>query len=103
MEVIDFDQKEIVEAKVLDTEKMGYILDSIIRSLKAGVPIKYNSFLKVIKESKNSVAIEAVKNLGRLAISVAMYIANMCIAYIAPPILTTTELSHAQDIAGRLL
>ena len=68
MEVIDFDQKETVEAKVLDTEKMGYILDSIIRSLKADVPIKYNSFLKVIKDSKNSVAIEAVKNLGRLAI-----------------------------------
>ena len=65
-EVIDFDQKITVEAILLDTEKMGYILDLIIRSLKAGVAIKYNSFLKVIKDSKDSVAKEAVKSLGRL-------------------------------------
>ena len=65
-EVIDFDQKMTVEATLLDTEKMGYILDLIIRSLKAGVAIKYNSFLKVMKDSKDSVANEAVKSLGRL-------------------------------------
>ena len=71
-EVINFDQKQAVEAKPVDTEKMGYILDLIIRSLNAGVAIKYNRFLKVIQDSKDSVAIEAVKNLGRLAISVVV-------------------------------
>ena len=71
-EVINFDQKKTVEATLLDKDKMGYILDLVIDSLNAGVAIKYNSFLKVIKDSKDSVAIEAVKNLGRLAISVAM-------------------------------
>ena len=65
-EVIDSDQKKTVEATLLDTEKMGYILDLIIDSLKAGVAIKYDSFLKVMKDSKDSVAKEAVKSLGRL-------------------------------------
>ena len=65
-EVIDFDQKQAVEAKLVDTEKMSYILDIIIHSLKAGVAIKYNSFLKVMKDSKDSVANETVKRLGRL-------------------------------------
>ena len=62
-EVIDFDQKQAVEAKAVDTKKMSYILDIIIRSLKAGVATKYNTFLKVVKDSKDN---EAVKNLGRL-------------------------------------
>ena len=65
-EVIDFDQKKTVEDILLDTKKMEYILDLIIRSLKAGVAIKYNRFLKVMKDSKDSDANEAVKSLGRL-------------------------------------
>ena len=43
---------------------MEYILDLIIDSLKAGVAIKYNSFLEVLTESKDLVANEAVKSLG---------------------------------------
>ena len=65
-EVINSDQKKIVKATLLNKDKMGYILDLITDSLNACVPIKYNSFLKVIKNSKDSVAIEAIKNLGRL-------------------------------------
>ena len=45
---------------------MAYVLDFIIVSLKAGVAIKYDNFLKVVKESKDLVANESVKNLGKL-------------------------------------
>ena len=95
-EVIDFDQKQAIEAKVVDTEKMGYILDLIIRSLKADVPVKYNSFLKVLKDSKDSVANKAVKNLGRLLEW------DYCLYYLVcipiAPILTTTETSRGRFI-----
>ena len=65
-EVINFDQKKAIEATLLDTDKMGYILDLVIKSLKAGVASKYNSFLKVMKDSKDLVVNVAVKSLGRL-------------------------------------
>ena len=77
-EVIDSDQKKTVEATLLDTEKMGYILDLVIDSLKAGVAIKYNSFLKVMKDSKDSVANEAVKSLGRLPEWKFKFNINLC-------------------------
>jgi len=65
-EVVDSDQKKTAEAKLLDKEKLAYVLDLIIDSLKAGVAIKYDNFLKVVKESKDLVANESVKNLGKL-------------------------------------
>ena len=65
-EVIDSNQKKIVDATLLDADKMGYVLDLITDSLKAGVAVKYNNFLKVLKDSKDSVANVAVKSLGKL-------------------------------------
>ena len=65
-EVIDFDQKKIAEAKSLDTEKMSYILDLVINSLKADVAIRYNNFLKVMKESRDADANELVTHLGKI-------------------------------------
>lgn len=65
-EVIDFDQKKIAEAKSVDTEKMSYILDLVINSLKAGVAIRYNNFLKVMKESRDADANELLKQLGKI-------------------------------------
>ena len=63
--VIDTNQKRTIEATLLDTRKMEYILDWIIDSLKAGVAIKYHSFLEVVTESKDLVANEALKSLGK--------------------------------------
>ena len=64
--VVSSDQKRIAEAKLLNTEKMSYVLDLVIDSLKAGVPIKYNNFFEVMKDSKDPVANESIKNLGKI-------------------------------------
>ena len=80
-EVIDYDQKTIAEAKLLVMEKMGYILDLVINSLKANVAIKYNSFLEVLKDSKDSVAKESVKTLGKLRTKVAVANSKSVIHY----------------------
>ena len=65
--VVDSDQKKTADAKLLDTEKMSYVLDLIIDSLKAGVPVKYNNFFEILKDSKDPVANKSVKNLGKIA------------------------------------
>ena len=65
--VVDSDQKKTAEAKLLNTEKMSYVLDLIIDSLKAGVPIKYNNFFQIMKDTKDPVANESIKNLGKIA------------------------------------
>ena len=65
-DVVTYDEKKTAESKVLDTERMSYVLDLVIASLKADVPIKYNNFLKVVKERKDLVGNESVKNLGKL-------------------------------------
>ena len=98
-DVVNSDQKKIAEAKVLDADKMGYILDLIIDSLKVGVPIKYNNFLEVMKESKDSVANESVKNLGMVT---QINLSNNVICtltHAVPPILTTPELP--QEVTGK--
>ena len=69
-EVVNFDQKQRANVKDLPTEKMGYILDLIIDSLKAGVAIKYDNFLKVLKESKDLTANELVKSLCKLTATI---------------------------------
>ena len=68
--VVDFNQKQKVDAMHTssDAEKMGYILDLIIKSLMAGVAIKYNTFLEVMKNSEDSVLNEIVKSLGKLKV-----------------------------------
>ena len=67
--VVDFNQKKIAEAKLLDTEKMIYVLDLIINGLKAGVPIKYNYFLEVMRDSEDPVVKESIKTLGKIIAS----------------------------------
>ena len=64
--VVNSDQKRIAEAKLLNTEKMSYVLDLVIDGLKAGVPIKYNIFFEVMKDSKDPVANESIKHLGKI-------------------------------------
>jgi len=63
--VVTFDQKQSIEAKSLDRDKMRCVLDLIINSLKADVAIKYNNFLKAMKDSKDLDANELVKKLGK--------------------------------------
>jgi len=63
--VVTFHQKQSIEAKSLDREKMRCVLDLIINSLKANVAIKYNNFLKAMKDSKDLDANELVKKLGK--------------------------------------
>ena len=65
-EVVNTNQKETVDAISLDTAKMAFILDVIIESLRAGVAIKYNKFLEVMKNSEDSVPKEIAKTLGKL-------------------------------------
>ena len=65
--VVDSDQKRTAEAKFLNREKMSYVLDLIIDSLRAGVPIKYNNFYQIMKDTNDPVANESIKNLGKIA------------------------------------
>ena len=69
-EVVNFYQKQRADVKCLHTERMGYILDLIIDSLKAGVAIKYNNFLEVLKESKDLTASKLVKSLCMLTATI---------------------------------
>jgi len=61
--VVTFDQKQSIDAESLNIDKMRCVLDSIINSLKADVAIKYNNFLKAMKDSKDLDANELVKKL----------------------------------------
>ena len=45
---------------------MEFILDLIIQSLANNVPVLYNRFLKVLKESEDLVTRELAKELGKL-------------------------------------
>lgn len=67
--VVDSNQKMIAEAKLLNTEKMSYVLDLIIDSLKAGVAIKYNNFFEVMRDSEDPVVNKSVKALGKIIAS----------------------------------
>jgi len=44
---------------------MEYILDLIINSLKADIAIRYNIFLKAMKDSKDLDENELVKKIGK--------------------------------------
>ena len=60
-------KRRLQRLNFLNTEKMSYVLDLIIDSLKAGVPIKYNNFFQIMKDTKDPVANESIKNLGKIA------------------------------------
>ena len=68
-EVVNFNQKKIAEAKLLDTEKMSYILDFIIDSLRAGVSVKYNNFFEVMRDSEDAAVKESIKTFGKIIAS----------------------------------
>ena len=65
-EVINPAQKEEIDDIRSNTEKMGFILDVIINSLRVGVAVKYNKFLEVMKNSEDVVVKEKAKVLGKL-------------------------------------
>ena len=64
--VVTFEQKEDIEEMLARKKRMGAVLSLIIRSLDNGVPILYNGFLKVLKESEDLVTRELAKKLGKL-------------------------------------
>ena len=60
-----FNQKQHIKG-IPEIERMEFILDLIIRSLDNNVPVLYNGFLKVLKESEDLVTRELAKKLGEL-------------------------------------
>ena len=64
--VVTFEQKEEIEEMLENKKKMGAILSLIIRGLDNGVPVLYNGFLKVLKESEDLLTRKLAKNLGKL-------------------------------------
>ena len=64
--VVTFEQKEEIEEMLEKKKRMGAVLSLIIRSLDNGVPVLYNGFLKVLKESKDLQTRKLAKMLGKL-------------------------------------
>ena len=70
--VVTLEEKEKIDSKPLQRDKMIYLLDDIITpSLSVGISIKFQVLLQVMKESGDSVLIDMAKILG-------MYIVNCC-------------------------
>ena len=64
--VVTFDQKVDIEKLPQEKEKMKFILDLIISSLEKKIPVLYNGFFNVMKESDDPVVRELTKKLGKL-------------------------------------
>ena len=64
--VVTFKQKQHIEGIPQEIKRMEFILDLIIQSLANNVPVLYNRFLKVLKESEDLVTRELAKELGEL-------------------------------------
>jgi len=68
-DVITLDDKKIMEAKLLEKDRMMYFLDDVlIRSLNMGFSGKYNRFLTVLEESDDSSVTGLIRKLGELAV-----------------------------------
>ena len=65
-EVITFDSKEIIDAKKLNREKMGYLIDVIIiPSLNIGIIKKYKEFLMVLERNEDVSIKTVAQGLGK--------------------------------------
>ena len=64
--VVTFNQKVDIDELPQKKRKMKFILDLIISSLEKKIPVLYNGFLKVMKESDDLVVLELTKKLGKL-------------------------------------
>ena len=64
--VVTFEKKEEIEEILEKKKRMGAVLSLIIRSLDNDVPVLYNGFLKVLKESEDLLTRELAKKLGEL-------------------------------------
>ena len=68
-------EKEIIETKSLQSERMAYLLDKIIvPSLDSKIGIKLKGFLEVMEKSDNVILNSMAKKLG-------MYINYVCYNY----------------------
>ena len=64
--VVTFKQKQEIESIPQEMKRMEFILDLVIKSLSNDVPVLYNGFLKVLKESEDLVTKELATKLGKL-------------------------------------
>ena len=65
-EVITSEEKEIIDAKQLNREKMGYLIDTvIIKSLDVGIITKYKEFLKVLERNEDLAIKTIAQRLGK--------------------------------------
>ena len=68
-QVITHHEKQIIETKLLDSDKMMFLLDHVIvPSLRVDVCVKYNSFLEVMEKSSDILARGLAKRLGKLTL-----------------------------------
>ena len=65
-EVVTSEEKEIIDAKQLNREKMGYLIDTvIIKSLDVGIITKYKEFLKVLERNEDLAIKTIAQRLGK--------------------------------------
>ena len=56
-EVINDDQKEVIQKKSLKKDKVFFLFDDVIKpGLKVGITTKYDNLIKVMKASDDEVA-----------------------------------------------
>ena len=63
--VITLDDKREMESKPLEKNRMTYLLDEVLISLRTGSGLKYNKFLEVLQDSDDYTFTELAKNLGQ--------------------------------------
>ena len=63
--VITLDDKREMESKPLEKNRMRYLLDEVLFSLRTGSGLKYNKFLEVLQDSDDYIFTELAKSLGQ--------------------------------------
>ena len=65
-EVITLEEKQSIDAKTLNSDKMRYLIDTIImQSLDMGIITKYKEFLKVLERNEDVSIKTVAQGLGK--------------------------------------
>lgn len=67
--VITRPEREIIEAKNTNTDKMDYLIDILIVSLNHSLPDKYRGFLIALETSEDILLHKIAKDLGKIILS----------------------------------
>ena len=61
--------KEIIKAKITNTDKMEYLIDILIVSLSHSFPDKYRGFLIAMETNEDTLLQQKARDLGKIILS----------------------------------